>query len=229
MKYLSLREIVKLKFSLKNEEYDTDFLNKYVPNFRRNCNNKLKRVNMQLEDFKPQVGNYKFSRDTAEKLIQLEECNLGQSLDRFENGKYDVMNAELLNQYFLILENLIKSHFNQNEQDIYLSKIQALKIDSIIYKKKYTIVKNWFKEDDGIQYLTMMEKDLSGLFVDIHSITKYPYLTEMDRVSLVHELYTTLTGVLSEHLSDIYKVQMYRSSDDPNLKDIPIDQIIAEM
>lgn len=62
--------------------------------------------------------------------------------------------------------------------------------------------------------------EIEKLFVDIYSINKYPYLTEMDRVSLFTELENKLSVVIEEHQFAIAKVNKYRSNDDNQDEDI---------
>ncbi|MEK4840981.1 hypothetical protein [Bacillus sp. FSL L8-0152] len=226
MKYLNMSQIVQLKLKLANQECDPDRLNNTHSTFVRNCNNKLASIDLQIKDFKTGEGNFEFTVEAAEKLIQLEELNVKQSLSKMKDEKYDAVNSILIKQYFDTLESLIESHFNGKRKEMYLLKINALKIEVEINKKRYNIIRNLFLEDNKQEYLLMLEKDLAKIIVDIYSVSKYPYLTELDRDSLLHELYVNLTDVVSKHSSTIKLANDFRHSEDEQFKEMPIEQII---
>lgn len=228
MKYLNMSQIVQLKLKLANQECDPDRLNNTHSTFVRNCNNKLASIDLQIKDFKTGEGNFEFTVEAAEKLIQLEELNVKQSLSKMKNEKYDAVNSILIKQYFDTLESLIELHFNGKRKEMYLLKINALKIEVEINKERYSIIRNLFLEDNKQEYLLMLEKDLAKIIVDIYSVNKYPYLTEKDRASLLHELYVNLTDVVSEHFSTIKLANDFRNSEDEQFKEMPIEQIILE-
>lgn len=228
MRYLNMADIVKLKLKLAKLEYDTDRLNNTHSTFIRNCNNKLATIDLQIKDFKTEEGEYKFTIEAAKKLIQLEELNVKQSLSKMKKEKYDAVNSVLIKEYFDILECLIELHFNGKRKEMYLLKINALKIEVEINKERYDIIYNLFLEDNKLEYLLMLEKDLAKIIVDIYSVNKYPYLTEKDRASLLHELYVNLTDVVSEHFSTIKLANDFRNSEDEQSKEMPIEQIILE-
>lgn len=223
-----MSDIVKLKLEMANQKYDADRLNNTRPTFTRNCNNKLASIDLHINDFKTEEGNFEFTIEAAQKLIQLEELNVKHSLSKMKNENYDAVNSMLIKEYFAILECLIKLHFNGKRKEMYLLKINALKIEVEINKERYSIVRNLFLEDNKQEYLLMLEKDLAKIIVDIYSVNKYPYLTEMDRASLLHELYVNLTDVISEHFATIKLANDFRGSEDEQFKEMPIEQIISE-
>ncbi|MCM3068293.1 hypothetical protein M3568_18390 [Priestia flexa] len=228
MKYLNMAGVVKLKLDLAKERYDTDLLNNIHPTFVRNCNNKLSSIDLQVNDFKNEEGKFQFTLEAAKKLIQLEEYNVKHNLNKMKKENYNSIDATLMKEYFTILEDLIRLHFSGKRKEMYLLKINALKIEVEINKEKYNIVSNLFFEDNKRKYLLMLEKDLAKIIVEIYSVSKYPYLTEMDRFSLLHELYVNLTEVVSNHFSTIKIANDFRNSEDEQLKEMPIEQIITE-
>ena len=220
--------VVKLKFDSGNLKYDTDSINNAQSTFVRNCNNKLVSIGLQVNDFKTGKGNFAFTKQVAEKLIQLEEFNVKHNLSKVKKESYDSIDLTLMKEYFTILEDLIRFHFNGDREKMYLLKINALQIEVKINKEKYNIIYDLFLEDSKKSYFLMLEKDLAKIIVEIYSVNKYPYLTEMDRVSLLHDLYENLTEVVSNHFSAIKIANNFRSSEDEEFKEMPIEQIISE-
>ncbi|WP_419393173.1 hypothetical protein [Cytobacillus praedii] len=221
-----MADIVKLK--LANQKYDADLLNNTHSNFIRNCNNKLASINMQISDFKTKDGNFEFTLDTATILIQLEELSVKHNLNKIKKESYDSVDSTVMGKYFVILEELIKSHFNGKEKEMYLLKINALKIEVEINKEKYNIISNLFLGNNKQDYLLMLEKDLAKIIVEIYSVKKYPYLSDMDRVSLLHDLYENLTEVVSNHFSVIKIANDFRNSADVQYREMTIEQIITD-
>lgn len=228
MSYLNMADIVKLKLNIENNKGNVDVLNNSHSTFVRNCNNKLAIMDLQLSDFKNDEGKFEFTIESAKKLIQLEELNVKHNINKMKNENYDSIDSMLIKEYFAILEELIKLYFNSKKKEMYLMKLNALKIEVEINKEKYNIISNLFSEDKNQQYLLMLEKDLAKMIVEIYSVNKYPYLTEMDRVSLLHELYENLTDVVSNHLSKVKIANDIRNSEDELYKETPIEQIISE-
>ncbi|PEK94250.1 hypothetical protein [Bacillus mycoides] len=228
MKYLNMSDIVRLKLEMANQKYDPDRLNNTQPTFTRNCNNKLASIDLHINDFKTEEGNFEFTIEAAKKLIQLEELNVKHNLSKMKKENYDSIDLTLMGEYFLALEDLIRLHFNGKKKEMYLLKINALKIEVEINKEKYNIINNLFLEDSKQKHLSTLEKDLAKILVDIYSVNKYPYLTKIDRDGLLHELYVNLTDVVSKHLSIIELANDFRNSENEEFKEIPIEQIILE-
>lgn len=228
MSYLNIADIVKLKYGLENEKKVSGILNNYQPTFIRNCNSKLASIDLKIRDFKTEEGQYEFTEDFAKKLIQLEELNIKKYVNNIKTEKYESIDLPLLNDYFAILEDLIKLHFNGSKKEMYLLKIKELKIEVEINKEKYNIIYSLFSEDEKQKYLLMLEKDLPKVIVEIYSIKKYPYLTDVDRFSLLHDLYENLTEVISNHISIINLANDIRNSADKQIKEMPIEQIITD-
>lgn len=226
MQYLSKNEVVKLKLDLMKMDSSLDEVNDKQRNFFRDCNLRLAKINLNLTDFKNSDEDYQFSFNTAMKLIELEGYPLKYELSKLKKNKYDRVNQSITSKYFVILKELIKSHFNENQQQQHLSKIEAIKTDVEIYNAKNQIIEEWFKEDDELQYLEILNGKLAELFADIYSISKYPRLTDMDRISLINELSVALKATVEEHIHDIERVDAFRSSDDERIKSVPVDEII---
>lgn len=70
-----------------------------------------------------------------------------------------------------------------------------------------------FNEDSKVVNVAVLH-EIEKLYVDIYSTNKYPYLNEMDRVSLFTELESKLAVVIEEHQASIKKVNNYRSQDE---------------
>lgn len=228
MKYLNMSQIVKLKLKLANQKYDPDRLNNTHSTFVRNCNNKLASIDLQIKDFKTENGNFEFTIESAKKLIQLEELNVKHNLSQMKKENYDSIDLTLMVEYFVALEDLIRLHFNGKKKEMYLLKINALKIEVEINKEKYKIISNLFLEDSKQKYLSTLEEDLAKILVDIYSVNKYPYLTKIDRDALLHELYVNLTDVVANHFSTIELANDFRNSENEEFKEMPIEQIISE-
>ncbi|NEU30585.1 hypothetical protein GN156_07275 [bacterium LRH843] len=227
MEYLNMSSVVKMKFDLANQKYDVYSLNNSVPTFIRNCNNKLSSVGLQISDFKTEEGNYEFSHGVAKRLIQLEELNAKHNLNKMVKENYDNIDLPIMKEYFGILTDLIKIHFSGKKKEMYLLKINALKIEVEINKEKYNIIYSLFSEDSKKKYLLMLEKDLAKIIVEIYSVNKYPFLTEMDRFSILHELYENLTEVLLDHYTIIKIANDIRNHDGEQLKELSIDEIMT--
>ncbi|MGM1417909.1 hypothetical protein ACUN18_11435 [Bacillus cereus group sp. Bce030] len=228
MKYLNMAGIVKLKLDLANQKHDTDRLNNTHSTFIRNCNNRLASIDLQIKDFKTEEGEYKFTIEAAKKLIQLEELNVKQSLSKMKKEEYDAVNSILIKEYFCILECLIKLHFNDKKKEMYLLKINALKIEVEINKERKEIIESLYLGDSKREYFLMLEENFAKIIVDIYSVKKYPFLTEVDRDSLLHEVYENLKNVLFDHYSTIKLANEFRNSEDEQFKEMPIEQIILE-
>lgn len=228
MKYLNMSQIVQLKLKLANQECDPDRLNNTHSTFIRNCNNKLASIDLQIKDFKTEEGKYKFTIEAAKKLIQLEELNVKKSLSTMKKEEYDAVDLTLIEEYFDILECLIKLHFDDTRKEIYLLKIKALKIEVNINKERKNIIKHLYLGDSEQEQFVMLEKNLAKIIVDIYSINKYPYLTERDRDSLLHELYINLMRDISGHFATIKLANDIRNSEDEQFKEMSIEQIILE-
>ncbi len=228
MKYLNMAGIVKLKLDLANQKHDTDRLNNTHSTFIRNCNNRLASIDLQIKDFKTEEGEYKFTIEAAKKLIQLEELNVKQSLSKMKKEEYDAVNSILIKEYFCILDCLIKLHFYDNKKEMYLLKINALKIEVEINKERKEIIESLYLGDSKREYFLMLEENFAKIIVDIYSVKKYPFLTEVDRDSLLHEVYENLKNVLFDHYSTIKLANEFRNSEDEQFKEMPIEQIILE-
>ncbi|OWW07705.1 hypothetical protein BUE63_21755 [Bacillus sp. MB353a] len=228
MKYLNMAGIVKLKLDLANQKHDTDRLNNTHSTFIRNCNSRLASIDLQIKDFKTEEGEYKFTIEAAKKLIQLEELNVKQSLSKMKKEEYDAVNSILIKEYFCILECLIKLHFNDKKKEMYLLKINALKIEVEINKERKEIIESLYLGDSKREYFLMLEENFAKIIVDIYSVKKYPFLTEVDRDSLLHEVYENLKNVLFDHYSTIKLANEFRNSEDEQFKEMPIEQIILE-
>ncbi|PEV02020.1 hypothetical protein CN417_28945 [Bacillus thuringiensis] len=228
MKYLNMAGIVKLKLKMANQEYDSDRLNNTQSNFIRNCNNKLASIDLQIGDFKTGEGNFEFTIEAAERLIQLEELNVKQGLSKMKSENYDAVDLTSMEDYFEILESLIKLHFNGERKEMYLLKIRALKIEVKINKERKKIIENLYLGDSKREYFLMLEENFTKIIVDIYSVKKYPYLTEADRDSLLHEVYENLTNALFNHSSIIKLANDFRNSENGEFKEMPIEQIILE-
>ncbi|MDA2423208.1 hypothetical protein PVN34_20305 [Bacillus thuringiensis] len=228
MKYLNMAGIVKLKLDLANQKHDTDRLNNTHSTFIRNCNNRLASIDLQIKDFKTEEGEYKFTIEAAKKLIQLEELNVKQSLSKMKKEEYDAVNSILIKEYFCILECLIKLHFSDKKKEMYLLKINALKIEVEINKERKEIIESLYLGDSKREYFLMLEENFAKIIVDIYSVKKYPFLTGVDRDSLLHEVYENLKNVLFDHYSTIKLANEFRNSEDEQFKEMPIEQIILE-
>ncbi|AND10775.1 hypothetical protein P4159_02710 [Bacillus thuringiensis] len=228
MEYLNMADIVKLKLKLAKLEYDTDRLNNTHSTFIRNCNNKLASIDLQIKDFKTEEGEYKFTVEAAKKLIQLEELSVKKSLSKMKKEEYDAVDLTLIEEYFAVLECLIKLHFNDTRKEIYLWKIKALKTEVKINKERKNIINHLYLGDSEQKHFSMLGENLAKTIVDIYSINKYPYLTEADRDSLLHELYENLNGFMSDHSRTIEIANDIRNSEDEQIKEMPIEQIILE-
>lgn len=226
MQYLSKNEVVKLKLDLMQMDSSLDEVNDKQRNFFRDCNLRLAKINLNLTDFKNSTGDYQFSFNTAMKLIELEGYPLKYELSKLKKNKYGSVNQLITSKYFVILEELIKSHFSTNQQSQYLSRIKAVKTDVEIYNAKNQIIDEWFKEDDEFQYFEILNGKLAELFADIYSISKYPHLKDMDRISLINELSITLKATVEEHIHDIERVDAIRGSGNEDINNAPVDEII---
>ncbi|ANN35249.1 hypothetical protein A9498_28655 [Bacillus thuringiensis serovar coreanensis] len=126
------------------------------------------------------------------------------------------------------MECLIKLHFNDTRKEIYLWKIKALKTEVKINKERKNIINHLYLGDSEQKHFSMLGENLAKTIVDIYSINKYPYLTEVDRDSLLHELYENLNGFMSDHSRTIEIANDIRNSEDEQIKEMPIEQIILE-
>ncbi len=204
----------------KKEKSDSSEVSDEMSTFLKQINKKLSLIDLGLDAFK-RNGEYDFSEATAELLIALYDFNLGHSISKFEKNHIELVDREIMSKYLSLVTNLCVSHFSDDEMVEIDKKLQAIHTDMNIYEKPSlkNVANELFNKDSKTVNVAAMHK-IEKLFVDIYSINKYPYLTEMDRVSLFTELKNKLAVVIEEHQLAITKVNIYRSSDDNQDEDI---------
>lgn len=213
---MNLADVVRKRAKINS----SDHVANEMSTFLKQINKKLSLVDLELEAFK-RNGEYDFSEATAELLIALYDFNLGHSISKFEKNNIELADRDVMSKYLSLVANLCASHFSYDEMEKIYKRLQAIHTDLNIYEK--SLLKNTatelFKEVSKIVNVAAMH-EIEKLFVDIYSINKYPYLTEMDRVSLFTELENKLSVVIEEHQFAIAKVNKYRSNDDNQDEDI---------
>lgn len=213
---MNLADVVKRRSGSK----ESDQVANEMSTFLKQINKKLSLVNLELEAFK-RNGEYDFSEATAELLITLYDFNLGHSISKFEKNNIELADRDVMFKYLSLIANLCASHFSYDEMKKIDKRLQAIHTDLNIYER--SLLKNTanelFKKDNKTVNVTAMH-EIEKLFVDIYSINKYPYLTEIDRVSLFTELESKLSLVIEEHRLAIEKVNIYRRNVDNQDEDI---------
>lgn len=188
--------------------------------FIKQINKKLTLVNLKLSDFK-KGKVYDFNEATAGKLIELYDFSLGHNLNKFEKNQIKLADKKVMANYLSLVRELVESHFSDDKKEHIIRNIDAIKIDLKIYEKESlkNVADGLFeKSSDAVDATRIQE--VEKLFTDIYSVKKYPYLTEMDRVSLFLELEDKLATVIEEHQAAIHKVNNYRSNVDNQDEDI---------
>lgn len=217
---LNLADIVKKRTNINK----SDHVANEMSTFLKQINKKLSLIDLKLEDFK-RDSEYNFSEATAELLIELHDLKLGQSISKFEKNNIESADRNIMTAYLKLVANLCASHFEYDVMEQIEKKLLAIHTELNIYEKTSLkkVAEELFKEDSKTVDIAVVHT-IEKLFVDIYSSNKYPYLTEMDRVSLFTELESQLALVLEEHKAAIEKVNSYRSSDD--IQDEDINEIL---